>query len=83
VSSGQTIHIVIKQIEELKGKLSLSNRINYHVICVLTDGQEYDQEYSKELASFGIFCKALRIPLIKDNLLPDSNIVPYNIDLNS
>jgi predicted phosphodiesterase len=81
VSCGATIHKVIEAINKLKKDKAIDKKINFHVISVITDKNEYNMKYADEISSFGSFCINLRIPIIEDSLLPSSLLVPYKIDL--
>jgi predicted MPP superfamily phosphohydrolase len=74
VSCGETINTVIENIKKLKSS------IKFHAISVIIGGGEYNVDYAKKIKSFGTFCRKLKIPIVKDDDLPSSEILPYTID---
>ncbi len=70
-------------IDKIKVELALNVTINYHVISVIANGNEYDEKYANSITTFGTFCKNLKIPIIKDELLPPSSLIPYDVDLTT
>ena len=76
ISSGKTM---VEFVAELQQN---NNNIIIHVISVITNNISSRPTETSNFSSYATFCNKLKIPLVKNNDLPDESIFPSILDFN-
>jgi len=84
VSSGQSVLNIIGQIEALFEELKKQKlTVRYHSISVISDTNIMRDNFDSKMSSIKTACGSLRMPIIRSNELPDTDILTSRIDFTS
>lgn len=84
VASGNSVLRLIGEIEESASSFHKSSfDFNYHSISVISDSEIERTEFDKKLTSVKTACATLRMPIVKSEQLPETDIFPSMIDFTN
>jgi orotate phosphoribosyltransferase len=76
ISSGNTVEDFVNSLKEKNSELKI------HVISMITNNNSSRPTTIKNSSSYATFCSKLRVPLIKNEDLPDEKIFPIMLDFS-
>lgn len=84
VSSGETILNIINEFERKYEKFTTKKlNVKYHCISIISDNFIIRNEFDKKINTITTACGSLRMPILKSEELPSTDILPSQIDFTN